>query len=403
MYALRLFAKKQVLCNAVAVVVRTITKPDPFMGCLVSRFHSLKKSRSVTGGQGLANKAFLEGGPKEFLVDLVEKLPHLPTQKRCLLPKSPPSNKSLTSTHVRALARVTEIGPTGELPPNVLYLLEYGMELEQIMHIVRWFPHFAYASVDKKLRPLVEFLLELGVQKSDIPRILTSCPLLYGAKPSETLVRNMTVLEKLGMDSKMWAKVISKYPGLVLRSRGKIDAAVEFLFQMGVSKANIGKVLKRYPNIICYNVENCLQPTAEYFESLGIDVAGLLVRSPSSFGMSIETKLKPVTEFFLERGFSLGDIRTMVSRYGDMYCLSLAQNLIPKWNFFLTLNYPRLELVRVPFYFGSSLEKRIKPRIAVLKGCGVSMSLREVVMSTDRAFEKALRREMKPLGKVTSV
>ncbi|CAA2954012.1 transcription termination factor MTERF5, chloroplastic [Olea europaea subsp. europaea] len=162
---------------------------------------------------------------------------------------------------------------------------------------------------------------------------------------------------------------------------------------MGLSAENVGKVLTRCPNILSYSVEDKLRPTAEYFRSLEVDVTVLIHRSPQTFGLSIEANLKPVTEFFLERGYSLRDIATMISRYGALYTFSLPDNLISKWEFFLTMVYPRSELVKFPQYFGYSLEDRIKPRYEIMRKCGVKLLLNQMLSVSEEDFHKLLKKK----------
>ncbi|KAK9272623.1 hypothetical protein L1049_002999 [Liquidambar formosana] len=406
---LTLFLKKQGLTNAVAV--RTINKSDLFIDHLVSRLHSVHKSRYLVGRELTTLEIrdalipYLETLHEEhgdILIDLVENFPNAAVKERLAAPVSPSISNS---KKLKAMARVSEIGPAGKLPPHILYLIELGMEPEQIKDITRRFPAFAYYSLEGKIRPVVEFLLDLGVPKSDIPTILNKRPQLCGISLSENLIPMMAFFENLGVDKKQWAKVIHRFPALLTYSRQKVKVTVDFLCEIGVSAESIGKVLTRCPNIISYSVEDKLRPTAEYFRSLGVDVAVLLYRCPQTFGLSIEANLKPVTEFFLERGYNMGEVGTMISRYGALYTFSLAENLIPKWEFFLTMDYSKSELVKFPQYFGYSLEERIKPRYALVKECGVKLLLNQVLSLSDSEFNKALERKMKKMqdGKTPSV
>lgn len=195
-----------------------------------------------------------------------------------------------------------------------------------------------------------------------------------------------------------WAKVIYRFPALLTYSRQKVESTVEFLYEMGLSADSIGKILTRCPNIISYSVEDKLRPTAEYFQSLGVDVALLLHRCPQTFGLSIEVNLKPVTEFFVERGYSVAEVGTMITRYGALYTFSLAGNLVPKWEFFLTMDYPNDELVKFPQYFGYSLENRIKPRYALVKESGVKLLLNQILSLSYDNFDKALRKKIKKMN-----
>jgi len=207
----------------------------------------------------------------------------------------------------------------------------------------------------------------------------------------------MKFFESLGVDKNQWPKVIYRFPALLTYSRPKVMESIDFLLELGLSEEGIGKILTRCPNIVSYSVEDNLRPTAKYFRSLGVDVGILLFRCPQNFGLSIETNLKPVTEFFLERGYTLEEIGTMISRYGALYTFSLTENLIPKWDFFLTTGYPKSELVKFPQYFGYNLEERIKPRFEIMTKSGVKLLLNQVLSLSSSNFDEALKKKMKKM------
>ncbi|KAI4321717.1 hypothetical protein MLD38_035065 [Melastoma candidum] len=398
---LTLFLKKQGLSNAVAV--RTINKSDLFIDHLVSRLHSIHRSRYLVGRELTTIEIrdalipYLETLLEEHgdvLVDVVENFPDPPPKEKIVAAPSF-SDLNLNSQKLKAVSRACEVDSTGNLRPHILYLMELGLSLEQIKGITRRFPAFAYYSLEGKVKPLVEFLIDLGVPKADIVTILIKRPQLCGISLTENLIPTMLYLEKLGIDKRKWAKVIYRFPALLTYSRQKFQTTLDFLLEWGVTEDNIGKILTNSPNITSYSVEEKLRPTAEYFQSMGVDVAFLLVRSPQTFGLSIESHLKPVTEFFLERGYSSEEIKTMVSRYGSLYTFSLEENLVPKWEFYLTMDYPQSELVKFPQYFGYSLEQRIKPRYARLKSSGVKLLLNQLLSLTAQQFEKALDKKTK--------
>uniref|UniRef100_A0A2P2K596 Transcription termination factor MTERF5, chloroplastic n=1 Tax=Rhizophora mucronata TaxID=61149 RepID=A0A2P2K596_RHIMU len=400
---LSLFLKKQGLSKVVAA--RTINKSDLFIDHLVSRLHAVHRSRYLVGRELTTLEIrdalipYLEYLREEHgstLVDLVENFPNPLVKDKPVAPASP-THVTVDSKKIKAVSRVSEMGPAGHLPPHIVYLIDLGIDLEQIKAITRRFPAFAYYSLEGKIKPVVEFLLDLGVAKSDLPTIIIKRPQLCGISLSENLIPTMAFLENLGVDKRQWAKVIYRFPALLTYSRQKVEFTVDFLHEMGLSAENIGKILTRCPNIISYSVEDKLRPTVEYFHSLGVNVAVVLYRCPQAFGLSIEDNLKPVTNFFFERGYSVEDIGTMISRYGALCTFSLAENLIPKWEFFLTMDYPRGELVKFPQYFGYSLEVRIKPRYALVKESGVKLLLNQVLSLSYDDFDKALKKKMKKM------
>ncbi|CAK9320327.1 unnamed protein product [Citrullus colocynthis] len=400
---LTLFLKKQGLSNAIAA--RTINKSDLFIDHLVLRLHLIHKSRYLVGRELTtleirdALNPYLESLFEEHgthLVHAVENFPNPPIKEKTAT-TVPVSNSTIDTRKLRAISRVSEIGPTGKLRPQVLYLIEHGLNLDQIIEITRRFPAFPYYSLEGKIKPVIEFFLDLGVPKSDIPVILHKRPQLCGISLTENLKPTMIFLENLGVDKKKWAKVIYRFPALLTYSKQKVEATTSFLYEMGLSEESVGKILTRCPNIISYSIEEKLRPTAEYFHSLGVDVAVLLYRSPQTFGLSIEANLKPVTQFFFERGYSMEDVRTMISRYGALYTFSLAENLVPKWDFFLTMGYSKSELIKFPQYFGYSLQGRIKPRYAIMKQSQVMLILNQLLTLSESNFVELVKKKVNKL------
>ncbi|OAY71816.1 hypothetical protein ACMD2_00787 [Ananas comosus] len=402
---LSLFLRKQGLSNAVAA--RTINKSDCFIDHLISMLHTKHKSRYLVGRELTtleirgALVPYLEVLLEEhgdMLVDVVENYPNPPGTERSI-PSPTIIISDPTSRKERAITRVSQRNSQGVLPAQVLYLMDLGMDLDQIKTIARKFPAFAYYSLGRKIKPVVELLLDLGVPQSDIPTILNKRPQLCGISFSENLKPMMAYLESLGVDKSQWAKVIYRFPALLTYSRQKVKATLDYLAELGVPEKNIGKILTRCPHIISYSVDDNLKPTAEYFRSLGVNVASLIQKCPQTFGLSIEASLKPITEFFLGRGYSIEEVGTMVHRYGALYTFSLADNLKPKWAFFLTMEYPRSELVKFPHYFGYSLAERIKPRYRRMRECRVRLVLNQVLSVSDSKFESALEKKMDKLLK----
>ncbi|KAK4779062.1 hypothetical protein SAY86_006590 [Trapa natans] len=398
------FLKKQGLGDVVAA--RTIMKSKLLIEHLVMKLHEIHKSRYLVGRELTTIEIrealipYLESLLKEggnILVDAIENFQDPPVREKSVPfpPVSAAHSRLLDVKKLKAMSQVAEVGPDGKLRPNVIYLMEdVGMNLDQLYGIARRFPTFVYYSVEGKIKPVIEFLLEVGVPKSKIPVILSKRPQLCGISLSENLIPTMKYLEKLGMDKKQWAKVIYRFPALLTYSWSKINSTVDFLQETGLSSDDVGKILTRYPNITSYSVKDNLRPTANYFHSLGVDVSVLLHRSPQVFGLNIETNLKPITKFFLEKGYSLEDVKTMISRYGSLYTFSLTGNLIPKWEFFLTMDYPKSELVKFPQYFGYSFEGRIKPRYKLMKESQISLLLSQLLSLSGQDFEELLRKKL---------
>ncbi|XP_024978822.1 transcription termination factor MTERF5, chloroplastic isoform X2 [Cynara cardunculus var. scolymus] len=412
---LNLFLRKQGMSRVNAI--RKIKQLDLFIDHLISRLHTVYKTRYLVGRELTTLEIrdalipYLDELLEEHGDNLVDALEYFPIpivkEKSEEIDQNPPADiiepstthasslSSANSKKLTAMARVSDIGETPNLPPHVVYLEDLGMDLEVIKEVIRKFPAFAYYSLEGKIKPVVEFLVDLGIAKSDIPVIISKRPQLCGISLTENLIPTMAFLEDLGVDKKKWAKVIYRFPALLTYSRSKLQATVDFLYEMGLSSEEVGKVLTRFPSIISYSVEEKLRPTAHYFHSVGVNGGVLMSRCPQAFGLNIETSLKPVTEFFMQKGYHMADVAVMASRYGALYTFSVAENLVPKWEYFLTMGYPKSELVKFPQYFGYSLEERIKRRHEIVKESGVRLLLNQVLSLSDEDFDRVLKRKVK--------
>ncbi|KAK8943631.1 hypothetical protein KSP40_PGU005570 [Platanthera guangdongensis] len=388
------------------VTSRIVNKSELFIDHLTSKLQSFYKSWYLVGRQlstiEIKNVLipYLQSLRQEngdLLIDAVESFPN-PAGIEKAIPTPLPASISILEKKERAVARVCQSDADGLRPANVAYLMDLGMELDQIKGIARRFPAFAYYTLDRKIKPLIEFLLDLGIDRSDIPTILHKRPQLCGISLDENLKPTMAFLETYGVDKTRWAKVIYRFPAILTYSRQKVKASVDFLCEIGVSEKNIGKILTRCPHITSYSVDEKLRPTADYFRSTGIDPASLVHRCPQTFGLSVDLNLRPVNEFFLEIGYSVEDMATMVSRYGALYTFSLQRNIVPKWEYFLAMDYPRSELVKFPHYFGYSLNERIKPRYGMMKESNVRIILNQMLSTSNCDFEKIVERKMSKLS-----
>lgn len=79
----------------------------------------------------------------------MDNFPSQPDNGKSVTPVSPP-DLTVNSKKQKALSRVSETGPAGQLPPHILYLIDLGMNLEQIKGITSRFPAFCLLQLGGK-------------------------------------------------------------------------------------------------------------------------------------------------------------------------------------------------------------------------------------------------------------
>lgn len=104
--------------------------------------------------------------------------------------------------------------------------------------------------------------------------------------------------------------------------------------------------------------------------------------------------MKPMIEFFFERGYIIDEVGIIFSKFETLFTLSLAKNLKLKWDYFLTMDYSKEDLVKFPQYFSCSLERRIKPRYTLVKESGVKIGLNKILSASNHDFDKDLKKRM---------
>ncbi|KAJ0039576.1 hypothetical protein Pint_26840 [Pistacia integerrima] len=246
----RLASPEEVFSCQGIIAARTVKKSDHFIDHLISRLHSAHKCLYLVGRELTTLQIrdtinpYLQSLLEEhgnFMVDLVKNFPTKPIEEKPTLP--------VCRFHSNLDSKKPEV-------------------VSHIRLATHKYPSFDNYSSERKIILLVEFLLDLGVAKLEIPKILVQRPHLCGHSISVKIIPIM-YLEDMGVDKKQQAKVIFHFPRFLSHSRQKVQAVVNFLHELGLSSDSIGKVLTRFPRIVCYSMEDNLQPTVQYFKRLG--------------------------------------------------------------------------------------------------------------------------------------
>jgi hypothetical protein len=153
----------------------------------------------------------------------------------------------------------------------------------------------------RKMLPIINYLLTLGVKKEDLGKVILRRPQLLG----------YTI------------------PGL--------EPTVDYLLELGVKPEMLGKVITTSPQVLTLNVEEKLKPVVEFFQSMGLnrerDMEMLLLRNAQIMCCSIEKNLRPKFTFFKDIGLSESAISNMIVLFPSMLGQSIEGSLAPKYEF----------------------------------------------------------------------
>ncbi|MCO5550631.1 hypothetical protein L7F22_004120 [Adiantum nelumboides] len=384
-----------------ALSTRLTKKGGRFVDHLLSLLHTRYHRCYVTGrepttaeiqGTLLSYLEALASEHGEGLVDFLVYFPEPPPVKALNIRRG-----SVSPSTSKPFPRKDGIGTSGltvdgNYKPSVSYALSLGLTLEQVEVLAKKSPSFISCRPERNIQPVVSYFLGLGVSKPGIVKILLKRPQVFVCNLEEYLKPSMLHLESLGIKRNQWPRVIVKFPALLTYGMPKIEATMTFLHAAGLSSADVGTIISRFPHIVSFNVEEKLEPTLEFLKSIGVrDVALFLKKSPQVLGYSVEGNIRPTVRFLIELGYSQTEVTKIINKFPQILSLAINSNIKPKWDFYAETGLSRSHLVAFPQYFGDSLEARIKPRFKEILRHGLDWTPNRILSTSNRDFEKFLR------------
>lgn len=85
-------------------------------------------------------------------------------------------------------------------------------------------------------------------------------------------------------------RVLEEFPSAIAMSESEIASVVDFLVELGVPRGEIDRVVRCYPRVLGFGVENRLKPLIQELRGLGFsrrEVSAEIAREPRILGMEI--------------------------------------------------------------------------------------------------------------------
>lgn len=244
--------------------------------------------------------------------------------------------------------------------------LQWWFDPSDLTKLVSRFAELLSYDPQTKLKPLIDYFLELGLSEGEV------------------------------------ARVILRRPQLMTCTLERLKRVAAFLKSLGMKDDMVGKVLITSPQVFTLNTEDKLKRGVEFFRSMGLkkqrDLEYVFARSAQLFCCSIEKNLQPTIKFFLDLGLEKGEVSAMIVAFPSMLGQSVELSLAPKYEYLVgEMKRTKKELIEFPQYFGYSLEKRIKPRHRSLSERGLHKSLPSMLACTECDFQKRYIESYSPL------
>lgn len=158
---------------------------------------------------------------------------------------------------------------------------------------------------DGRMKPNLKFLLDTGVTRSSIYRLLTSRPSVIFSSVLRTAVEE---IKELGFHPSSYNFCVALLAKKAI-TKSQWDAKVDALKSWGYSEDAILTAFKRGPNLMLRSLDKLNAVMRFWIQQLGWDPL-LLLAAPELFGLSIEKRLSPrasVIRYLLSKGLMKKD------------------------------------------------------------------------------------------------
>eukprot|EP00890_Picochlorum_soloecismus_P005317 jgi/Picsp_1/5787/NSC_03146-R1_protein len=204
-----------------------------------------------------------------------------------------------------------------------------GMTKEQIVKVVHKFPRILEYGSEQTVKPRLEFLSECGVQPQNIAKIISKSPMIMSLSLSDTLSPRASFLkEELGLNKANLGKLISRHPQVLTCTKEMMQLRVDFLLaKAGIKSEDLGKVVVAHPQVLHYKIDSMLE-RLEYLSSVGMtqeQISQAVSRFPQVFSLSVATNMGPKWHYLVEH--LGGDVQALVS-YPGYFSLSLPNRIM---------------------------------------------------------------------------
>ncbi|KAK8914050.1 hypothetical protein KSP39_PZI023998 [Platanthera zijinensis] len=192
---------------------------------------------------------------------------------------------------------------------------QLGVYGRRLVPVISSSPQLLLRKPDEFLQ-VVSFLKHFGFDAITIGKLLCRCPEIFAASVDDTLQRKVQILIDFGISKQYLPRVIRKYPELLLLDvnttllprnwRTLIPDSIDpspvptpwnprmrYLMDIGLSNKEAVSMISRFSPLLGYSIEAVFKPKLEFLQTNMQKPLKELVEYPRYFSYSLDKKIKP--------------------------------------------------------------------------------------------------------------
>ena len=251
--------------------------------------------------------------------------------------------------------------------PQTAVLRELGLSPSNMTRIADSRPEIFQISLKTMTRKIEFFRETVGMSDADIVKIVCKSPRVLEYGSEQTVRPRLNFLQECGVSSQNRPKVVLKAPMIMsLGLKETLEPRAEFLKKsLGLNKSNLGKLISRHPQVLTCTQDMMQQRVDFLTQKAGIkqeDLGKVVVAHPQVLHYKLDSMMERLN-YLNFVGMNAGQISQAVSRFPQVFSLSVTTNMAPKWHYLVEhLGGDVNALCSYPGYFSLSLQNRIMMR-----------------------------------------
>ncbi|XP_042494753.1 uncharacterized protein LOC122074031 [Macadamia integrifolia] len=275
---------------------------------------------------------------------------------------------------------------------NLTLFRNHGFTEKQISMLIRKCPALLVAKPTETLLPKLEYFYSVGVQNSDLAKILSRDPGVLFSSLENQIIPSFIFFKSLVGTVENVVIALKRQTRFLKCNMQNLAQNVATLRENGVPESNILTLLTYYPKTVTPKNDRFKQRVGE-IKQMGFDPS----RSPFvialvGFSSMNKSTWKQKLEAFGSWGLSEDDTVSAFKKYP--WCMMLSEKKIrAQMDFFLNkMGWELADVTRSPQILGFSLEKRLIPRCSVLRVLQLKglverdHSIGSVLIKSDKSF-----------------
>ncbi|KAB1218231.1 hypothetical protein CJ030_MR3G026111 [Morella rubra] len=309
------------------------------------------------------------------------------------------SNNASFRYLIESFPRLLLLSVESHMKPVVEFLVNIGIPREHVRDVVLLFPPIIFCNIEViKLR--VRGFKELSAVDKDFGKLLLKYPWILSTSIQENYKAVLVFfsLEKVPIVSVHCA--IKSWPHLLGCSTSKLKLMTEQFGEFGVQNKRLGQVISKSPQLLLRKPQELLE-VMSFLEHVGLDketIRRVMGRCPEIFASSIEKTLKRKIQFLTSIGVRRAHLPRVMRKYPELLVSDVDRTLLPRMTYLKTSGLTGKDIAfmvrRFSPLLGYSIEQVLRPKVEFLVTT-MEKPITDVV-DYPRYFSYSLEKKIKP-------